>query len=72
MNFIVSLPHTQKCHDIIWVVFDRLTKMARFIPTKSSMITRDLAYQFVNELFQFYGLQLDIVSDSDTTFTSDF
>ena len=34
MDFIVSLPHTHKDHDVIWVVVDRLTKLARFIPTK--------------------------------------
>ena len=44
MDFIVSLPHTQKVHDAIWVVVDRLMKMAKFIPTKY-MVT------IVNELF---------------------
>ena len=63
MDFIVSLPHTQKGHDAIWVVVDRLTKMARFIATKTTVTAPELAYQFVDELFRFYGLPMDIVSD---------
>ena len=72
MDFIVSLPRTQKGHDAIWVVVDRLTKMARFIATKTTVTAPELAYQFVDELFRFYGLPMDIVSDRDPKFTSDF
>ncbi|WVZ75952.1 hypothetical protein U9M48_023964 [Paspalum notatum var. saurae] len=35
MDFIVGLPHTQKGYDSIWVVIDRLTKSAHFIPVKT-------------------------------------
>ena len=72
MDFIVSLPRTQRGHDAIWVVVDRLTKLARFIPTKTTVTAQQLAYQFVDELFRFYGLPMDIVSDRDSKFTSDF
>ena len=51
MDFIVSLPRTQKGHDAIWVVVDRLTKMARFIATKTAVTAPEWAYQFVDELF---------------------
>ena len=46
MDFNVSLPCTQKGYDVIWVVV-RLTKIARFIPMKSTVTSQDLAYQFV-------------------------
>jgi hypothetical protein len=72
MDFIVSLPRTQRGHDSIWVIVDRLTKLARFIPTRTTVKAQELAYQFVNELFRFYGLPMDIVSDRDSKFTSDF
>ena len=71
-GFIVSLPDTHKGHDAIWVVVDRLTKMARFIGTKTTVITPELAYQFVDELFRFYGLPKDIVNDQDPKFTINF
>ena len=35
MDFIIGLPHTSRGHDAIWVIVDRLTKMCRFIPTKT-------------------------------------
>jgi hypothetical protein len=72
MDFIVSLPRTERGHDSIWVIVDRLTKLARFIPTRTTIKAQELAYQFVNELFRFYSLPMDIVSDRDSKFTSDF
>ena len=51
---------------------DRLTKMVRFIATKTMVTTPELAYQFVDELFRFYGLSMDIVSDRHPKFSSDF
>jgi hypothetical protein len=72
MDFIVSLPRTQRGHDAIWVVVDQLTKLARFILTKTTVTAKQWAYQFVDELFRFYGLPMRIVSDRDSKFTSDF
>ena len=43
MDFIVSLPCTQMGHDAIWVVIDRLTKLGRFIPTKTTVTAQQLA-----------------------------
>ena len=59
-------------HDAIWVVVDRLTKLARFIPTKTTVTAQQLPYQFVDELFRSYGLPMDIVSERDSKFTTDF
>jgi hypothetical protein len=36
MDFIVGLPRTRAVYDSIWVVVDRLTKVALFIPVKTS------------------------------------
>ena len=46
--------------------------MARFIAIKTTVTTPKLAYRFVDELFRFYGLLMDIVSDHDPEITSDF
>ena len=50
MDFIVSLPRAQRGHDSMWVIVDRLTKMARFIPTKCDVKTPKLARFFVENL----------------------
>jgi hypothetical protein len=36
MDFIVGLPRTQSGYDSIWVIVDRLTKVAQFIPIKTT------------------------------------
>ena len=50
IDFIVGLPNTQRGHDAIWVVVDRLTKMAKFISTKTSVSTLELAWLFLDQL----------------------
>ena len=40
MDFITSLPHTQQGHDSIWVIVDRLTKSAHFVPVNIKYPTR--------------------------------
>ena len=52
MDFIVGLPTTVQGHDLMWVVVDRLTKMCKFTPTKSTVKTPKLAWLFVDQLYQ--------------------
>ena len=47
MDFIVGLPRSVEENNAIWVVVDRLTKMARFIPTKSTITANQLAITFI-------------------------
>jgi hypothetical protein len=43
MDFITGLPRTQKGYDAIWVIVDRLTKVAHFIPMKTTYKGSQLA-----------------------------
>ncbi|XP_024532411.1 uncharacterized protein K02A2.6-like [Selaginella moellendorffii] len=72
MDFITGLPKTFRGNDVIWVVVDRLTKMAHFFLVKTTIKASELAQLFVDWLFSFYGLLGDIVSDRDPKFTSKF
>jgi hypothetical protein len=42
MDFVVGLPHSPRGKDAIWVVIDRLTKVAYFIPMKQTSSAADL------------------------------
>jgi hypothetical protein len=75
MDFITTLPELHGFSQI-WVIVDRLTKMAHFIPLRTGsdgeLPVRDLAVIFAKEIWRLHGLPSDIVSDRDTRFTSHF
>lgn len=61
---------SEEC-DQLWVVVDRYTKMAHFIPLpKDDTTAADLAKTFAHEIWRFHGIPSDIVSDMDLRFTS--
>ena len=72
MDFIIGLPQTNRGNDSVWVVVDKLTKMVKFIPTKKTVKTPELARLFIEHLYKLYGLPADIVSDRDRKFDSHF
>jgi hypothetical protein len=57
---------------MILVAIDRLTKMARFIPTQSSVTSKETADLFLREVFRHHGLPSSIISDRDLRFTAKF
>ena len=63
MEFVAGLPRTQKSYDFIWVVVDRLTKFARFIPVKSTNSVEDYARILQDEIVWRHGIPLSIISD---------
>ena len=72
MNFVVSFPRTQRKKDSIWVVIDRLTKSAHFIPVKSTYSGEDYARIFIDEIVCRHGISLSIILDRGSQFTSMF
>jgi hypothetical protein len=72
MDFIVGLPRTQRQHNAVFVVVDRLTKMAHFIPTTKKVSATQVADLFIQHIFRIHGLPETIVSDRDTRFTGQF
>ena len=71
MDYIIDLPESESC-DQLWVVIDRFTKMAHFIPLpKERKKATDLAITFAREIWKHHGLPSDIVSDRDSRFTSE-
>jgi len=72
MDFIVGLTRTQRRHDAIWVVVDRLTKSAHFLAIKTTCNAKQLAELYIQEIVRLHGGPLSIVLDRDTKFSSKF
>ena len=72
MDFVYGLPLTQRKHDFVWVIVDRLTKSAHFITIRIDYSLDRLAELYVKEIVQFHGVSLSIGSDRDSRFTSRF
>jgi hypothetical protein len=72
MDFIVGLPRTQKGNDSIWVIVDRLTKVAHFLPVKTNYSVSRLAELYVDNILKLHGAPRSIVSDRGLQFTAQF
>ncbi|GJV69542.1 hypothetical protein Tco_1485051 [Tanacetum coccineum] len=75
MDFVTKLPKTSTGQDTIWVIVDRLTKSAHFLPMKElapppSM--EKLTRQYLKEVVSRHGVPVSIISDRDSKFTSHF
>ncbi|WOG89301.1 hypothetical protein DCAR_0208538 [Daucus carota subsp. sativus] len=72
MDFVTNLPKTRKGNDAIWIIVDRLTKSAHFLPIRWGCTLDHLAQRYVNEIVRLHGVPISIVSDRDPRFTSRF
>ncbi len=71
MDFIVDLPKS-KSFDSVFVVVDRLTNMAHFVPCNKTIIGKEMARLFLENVYKYHGLLDDIISDRGMKFTSKF
>jgi hypothetical protein len=72
MDFISGLPTTQKGHDSIWVIVDRLTKTAHFLPVKTDYQPPQYAKKYIAEIMRLHGIPKTIVSERGPQFTAHF
>ncbi|GJX46491.1 hypothetical protein Tco_0271681, partial [Tanacetum coccineum] len=70
MDFITKLPKTAAGYDSIWVIVDRLTKSAHFLPMKETDSTEKLTRLYMKEIVARHGIPVSIISDRDSHFTS--
>jgi hypothetical protein len=66
MDFIMGLPRTQSGYDALWVIVDRLTKVAYFRPIKTTYTRPQLAKLYMPRIVYFHGVPMRIVSDRET------
>ncbi|XP_062099744.1 uncharacterized protein LOC133805580 [Humulus lupulus] len=65
MDFVTGLPLTPLKHDTVWVIVDRLTKFAHFVPIRKDYKVCRLARLYVDNILRLHGLPSSIVSDRD-------
>ncbi|GJR00355.1 putative reverse transcriptase domain-containing protein [Tanacetum coccineum] len=66
MDFVTKLPKTSTGQDIIWVIIDRLTKSAHFLPMMETDLMEKLARQYMKEVVSRHGVPVLIISDRDS------
>nr|GEZ96544.1 retrotransposon protein, putative, Ty3-gypsy subclass [Tanacetum cinerariifolium] len=72
MDFVSGLPRTPSRYDTIWVIVDRLTKSAHFLPMKKTDSMEKRTRLYLKEIVCRHGVPVSIISDRDSHFTSRF
>nr|GEV31317.1 putative reverse transcriptase domain-containing protein [Tanacetum cinerariifolium] len=72
MDFITKLPKSSQGFDTIWVIVDRLTKSAHFLPIRENDPLDKLARLYLNRIVARHGIPVSIIYDRDGRFTSNF
>ncbi|GKB67326.1 putative reverse transcriptase domain-containing protein, partial [Tanacetum coccineum] len=72
MDFVTKLPKTPNGYDAIWVIIDRLTKSAHFIPIRETYNMDKLTKLYIKEILSRHGVPISMISDRDSKFTSNF
>nr|GFA64440.1 hypothetical protein [Tanacetum cinerariifolium] len=72
MDFVTKLHKTSSGYDTIWVIMDRLTKSAYFLPMRKDYKMDRLARLYLNEIVTRHGVPISSISDHDSRFTSRF
>ncbi|GKA70664.1 putative reverse transcriptase domain-containing protein [Tanacetum coccineum] len=70
MDLVTKLPRSNSGYDAIWVIVDRLTKSAHFLPIHEDYKTEKLARIYINEIVARHGVPVSIISDRDGRFVS--
>ncbi|GKC36289.1 reverse transcriptase domain-containing protein [Tanacetum coccineum] len=72
MDFITTLPKSSQGFDTIWVIVDRLTKSAHFLPIRENDPLDKLARLYLNRIVARHGIPVSIICDRDGRFTLNF
>jgi hypothetical protein len=72
MDFNGGLPRTSRGYNSIWVIVDRLTKSAHFIPVATTYRVGQYAKLYISHIVRYYGIPKTIISDRGSIFVAHF
>ena len=72
MDFITGFPKSQKGNNAIWVIIDRLSKVAHFLLVRDDIRASQLADLYMAQIVPLHGVPLRIISDRGSLFVSKF
>ncbi|KAL4310797.1 hypothetical protein GQ457_01G013250 [Hibiscus cannabinus] len=72
MDFVSGFPLTPKKNDAIWVIVDRFTKSAHFLPIRKDFSYQKMVELYIREIIRLHGVPKSIISERDSRFTSRF
>jgi hypothetical protein len=72
MDFIVGLPRALREYNPIWVIMERLTKLAQFIPVATTYRVGQYAELYISHIVRYHGMPKTIISDRGSIFVARF
>jgi hypothetical protein len=72
MDFIMGLLRTSHGYNSIWVIMDRLTKLAHFIPAATTCRIGQYAELYISHIVRYHGILKTIISDRGSIFVARF
>ena len=72
MDFVTHLPRTQRRHDVVWVIVDRLTKSIHFLSVRMTFTLEEFYRLSIREIVRLHGVQISIVLNRGPRITAHF
>lgn len=72
MDFLTELSQSDAGHDSVFVIVEKLSKRAVFIPTTKNVTAVQAAQLLQDHVFNRFGIPIKIISDRDPKFKSNF
>jgi hypothetical protein len=72
MDFIVGLPRISRGYNSIWVIVDRLTKSAHFIPISTTYRVRQYVEHYISHIVRYHDISKATIFDRGSIFAARF
>ena len=63
MDFVTQFPRTSQKHDAVWVIVNRLTKLAHFLAVRMTFTLKEFCRLYIRKIVRLHGVSVSIVLD---------